>query len=258
MVCVKMKREEGYPAMFRPALEVQSISKTSDARAIEDLSFTVGVGEVMGIFGDPGTGKSTLISVLAGDASPDSGRILLNGEEITQLSRAARAQRGMSLIQSPHHLFSELTAFENIVLLSEQHNGPFFPRQGGTAYGDEARAALELVGLTECADRKVETFCPAQRHLLAIAIGLSESPSLLLLNDPWGVGVTTRSILPNALLRIACEGISVLFTALCSQPVTEICHRITVLPKGTTTAPCTPPSIVPEPVLMQGYMGYAP
>ncbi len=244
--------------MFRPALDVQGLSKTSDAGAIEDLSFTVGVGEVMGVFGDPGAGKSTLISVLAGDASPDSGRIVLNGEEITQLSQAARAERGMSLIPSPHYLFSELTAFENIVLQNEQHNGPFFPRQGGTTYGDEARAALELVGLTEYANRKVETFCPTQRHLLAIAIGLSGSPSLLLLNDPWGVGVTARSILSSVLLRIACEGISVLFTALYSRPVTEICHRIAVLPKGATAAQYAPSSIVPEPVLMQGYMGYAP
>lgn len=238
-------------------LSIRAISKRfGEQAAVQNLSFNVRLGEVIGIFGDRGSGKANIMHLLSGEIEPSSGHIWFEGEDITHMPPELRVRRGIARSAEIGSLFADLTAAENVLIQGVQHYLPLFPRQGGKTYAEEARDLLDAVGIGKFADERVGALSPVRQCLVAMAIGLSSKP-LLLLADAAGLsGNAAGAELAAALSRLSERGTSVLFTAANLSPLMDICDRIVVLHDGEIIARGVPNRIVVEPVVRHGYRSY--
>lgn len=238
-------------------LSIQALSKRFGAHAaIQNLSFTVGQGEIVGVFGDRGSGKANIVHLLAGEIAPSAGHIWFGGDDITHLPPELRVRRGIARSAEPGSLFADLTAAENVLIQGVQHHLPLFPRQGGKTYAEEARDLLDAVGVGPQADELVGGLSPAQQCLVAMAIGLASKPMLLLADATGLTGHAAGAELAAALTRIAERGTAVLFTSATLTPVMDICDRIVVLHDGAIIARGAGTRITVEPAIRQTYHPY--
>ena len=167
-----------------PAVEVVDLVKTFDerrTRAVDGASFSVVQGEFVAITGPSGCGKSTLLHLIAALERPDSGRIVVLGEDITSRHDLSRYRaRTVGLVFQLHNLLPNLTAVENVEV-------PMY--ETGLGMRERRRRALhllELVGLTDKARRRPPQLSGGERQRVAIARSLSNDPPILLADEPTG------------------------------------------------------------------------
>jgi len=167
-----------------PAVEVVDLVKTFDrgqTRAVDGASFSVVQGEFVAITGPSGCGKSTLLHLIAALERPDSGRIVVLGENITSRHDLSRYRaRTVGLVFQLHNLLPNLTAVENVEV-------PMY--ETGLGMRERRRRALhllELVGLTDKARRRPPQLSGGERQRVAIARSLSNDPPILLADEPTG------------------------------------------------------------------------
>jgi branched-chain amino acid transport system ATP-binding protein len=226
---------------------IRAISKRfGDRAAIHNLSFCVRTGEIIGIFGDRGSGKANIMHLLAGEIAPSSGHISFEGEDITYMPPELRVRRGIARSAEIGSLFADLTAAENVLIQGVQHHLPLFPRQGGKTYAEEARDLLDAVGIADHADIPVGSLSPVRQCLVAMAIGLAGKPRLLLAEATGLSGNAAGADFAAALARLSDRGTAVLFTSANLSPVVDICDRIVVLHGGEIIARGVPNRIVVE------------
>ena len=182
----------------QPLLQAESLVKEypMGVRALDGASLTVGRGEIVGIMGRSGSGKSTLLHILGCLDRPDSGRVWIDGTEVTRLSDAAlpriRLNRLGFVFQS-HNLVPTLTALENVALpLRYVRPRPKDP------YG-QAKAMLEAVGLADRMHHLPGQLSGGQQQRVAIARALVNNPALVLADEPTG---SLDSQSARALLRL--------------------------------------------------------
>lgn len=156
-------------------LEVESLSKNfAGFRAVDNLSFSVAEGEIYGLLGQNGAGKSTTIRILLSLIRPDAGRISYFGQPFSGNIREA-LQRIGAIIERPDH-YKYLTAMENLSL---------FASMSGKRVSRQSRISLlEKVGLGERIHSKVRTFSMGMKQRLGLAIALVHDPSILILDEP--------------------------------------------------------------------------
>ena len=250
MALVKVTHSIGGTHGTRPLLSINAISKGFGERTvIQNLSFGVGSGEIIGVFGDRGSGKSNIICLLSGEIAPTSGHIWFAGEDVTQMPPEMRVRRGLARSAPLGLLFGDLTAAENVLIHGVQHHLPLFPRQGGKTYVEEAEGLLDLVGLGKCAGHRLDSLSPSKQCQVAMAIGLASKPQLLLVDAASLSGAGATAELTASLARLSDRGMSVLFTSATLSPVMEICDRIVVLHDGEIVAKGVPNRIVAEPAI---------
>jgi branched-chain amino acid transport system ATP-binding protein len=238
-------------------LSIRGISKRfGNHIAVHNLSFNVRPGEIIGIFGDRGSGKANIMHLLSGEIVPSSGHIWFEGEDITYMPPEFRVRRGIARSAEIGSLFPDLTAAENVLIQGVQHYLPLFPRQGGKTYAEEARDLLDIFGLGKYADEQVESLSPVRQCLVAMAIGLASKPQLLLADAAGLSGNAAGAELAGALSRLSDRGTAVLFTSANLSPVMDICDRIVVLHGGEIIARGVPNRIVVESALGQSYRSY--
>jgi branched-chain amino acid transport system ATP-binding protein len=238
-------------------LSVQALSKRFGKNAaIQNLSFNVGQGEIVGVFGDRGSGKANIIHLLAGELAPSNGHIWFDGDDITSLPPELRTCRGIARSAEAGSLFADLTAAENVLIQGVQHHLPLFPRQGGKTYAEEARDLLNVVGIGGLADELVGALTPAHQCLVAMAIGLASKPMLLLADASGLSGQAAGVELAAALTQIVERGTAVLFTSANLTPVMDICDRIVVLHDGAIIARGAGTRMAVEPAVRQSYQPY--
>lgn len=159
-------------------LEIKGISKLFDGyAAVDDISLTIGRGEIFALLGASGCGKSTLLRLLAGFERPDKGRILLDGVDIADVPPY---DRPINMMFQSYALFPHMTVEANIA---------FGLKQDGLAKADIAARVeqmLKLVHMTEYAKRKPHQLSGGQRQRVALARSLAKKPKLLLLDEPMG------------------------------------------------------------------------
>jgi branched-chain amino acid transport system ATP-binding protein len=249
-----MEKSVNAPPDVKVLLSLQAISKRfGNQSAISDLSLCVRHGEIIGVFGDRGSGKANIIHLLAGEIAPSAGRIWFDGDDVTHLSPELRVRRGIARSAEPGSLFSELTAVENVLIQGVQHHLPLFPRQGGKTYVEEAGDLLDAVGLKKYADVPVGALSPARQRLVAIAIGLASKPSLLVVDGTGISGQAAGVELSSALTRLASRRLALLFISSDLTPVLDICDRVVVLHGGTIIARGVPNRAVAEPLSRRAY-----
>ena len=224
--------------MSEPLLSVTDLVKSypgQHARSVDEVSFTIGRGEVLGLVGESGSGKSTTARCVAALVRPDSGSVLLGGQEVTRARgrelRALRARMQM-VFQDPYSSLNPRMTVEALV-----GEGLIVQRIERSAMARRRRVAelLELVGLsTDHLGRHPRSFSGGQRQRIAIARALAVSPELLICDEPVSsLDVSMQAQVLN-LFRDLRErlGLSMLFIAHDLAVVRYICDRVAVMEHG--------------------------
>ena len=220
-----------------PRLESRALAfRYGDRRVLEDVTFTVGPGEIFGILGPNGAGKSTLFSILSGLREPSSGTLLLDGDVLRPGSRALRARLGVAF-QDPS-LDPKLTCEENLRLAAQLHRVPRATARQRCA------ALLASAGLSERARDPVERLSGGLRRRLELARALVHGPSVLVLDEPTtGLDAAAfRDWWATVEAARRDDGVTVVL-ATHRPDEAERCDRLSVLAHGRMVATGTPEAL---------------
>jgi len=222
--------------MTAPLIELRHIGKSFAAvRALEDVSLSVGRGEIHCLAGENGSGKSTLIKIISGVWQPDQGEILIDGQKVEALDTRSAIAHGVQVIYQDFSLFGNLTVAENLALSNELREGREIV--SWRRVRRIAEEAIRKLGVELDLDALVETLPTAGKQLVAIARALMSDPRLLIMDEPT-TALTGREV--EALFRVVRDiqsrGIAVLFVSHKMREMLEISERLTVIRSGRVVA----------------------
>jgi branched-chain amino acid transport system ATP-binding protein len=241
-------------------LGLHGISKSFGGLQVNrDISFDLAKGDRVALIGPNGAGKTTLVNVISGDLAPTEGRITFDGEDITALSIAHRAHRGLVRTFQITRLFSTLTAAENVALAVMQRRGMtrrFLSLAGGSPdVRDECRQLLETLGIGHIAEFRVAELAYGQQRLLEMAIGLALKPKVLLLDEPAaGVPHDEAPKILEAIERLP-RDIAVLMIEHDMDLVFHFAKRVLVLANGQLIFEGTPAAVTADEGVRRAYLG---
>lgn len=205
-------------------LEIQGLSKSFSGKpALDDVSFRVGRGEIHGLLGHNGAGKSTTLGIILGMVMPDAGNVTIGGVSVLE-NRSAALRKAGAIFESPA-FYEYLSGWDNLKILMS-YSGGF----------DEtaARQTVGRVGLSKRIHSKVRTYSHGMRQRLALAQSLLPEPELLLLDEPTD-GLDPEGIkwFRDFILSLRDErGMTVLFNSHLLAEVELMCDRVTILREG--------------------------
>ncbi|EFW92311.1 ABC-type transport system ATP-binding protein [Haladaptatus paucihalophilus DX253] len=204
-------------------IEVDNLTKRfGRLTAIHDVSFQVGDGERIGLFGPNGAGKTTVLRILATLSTPTSGRVFIDGRELTRDRAAVRQQIGV--LSHETMLYDGLTARENLQLHARIHHIDI----------DRCDRVLELVGLRSDGERDPSTFSHGMRKRLSLARALLHEPAVLLLDEPYS-GLDRRSMVDfDQILDAVGVGTVIMVTHDFKRGF-DFCDRALILDAGTVS-----------------------
>ena len=212
-------------------LEVDGLAKKfGDHQAVKGIHFEVEEGEVFGLLGPNGAGKTTTISMVTGILEPTAGTARIGGYDIrTDLDKAKRLS---GLVPQELALYQTLSARANISFFGRIYG------LGGRELKERVREVLEIVALTERADKPVETFSGGMKRRVNIAAGLVHQPRLLFLDEPTaGVDPQSRNHIFESVLRLNRErGMSIIYTSHYMEEVELLCSRVAIIDQGEIVA----------------------
>ena len=216
--------------------------------ALRGVDLDVPAGQVSGLIGPNGAGKTTLFDVITGLRTPDAGRVVLDGRDVTGLAPHRRARRGMARTFQRLEVFGSLTVRENVMAAAE-----FRPGRGA---GAEADAILARVGLTPIADVRADALPTGSARLVELARALATQPRLLLLDEPAsGLDDAETDALGALLTSLAGTGVAVLLVEHDVALVMRVCSEVTVLDAGAVLAQGTPAEVQADPDVLDAYLG---
>jgi len=216
------------------AIEMRGLVKRFGAfTALDGLSLTVARGEIFGLLGPNGSGKTTIINIISGLAQPTAGEARVLGYDVTRNPRAARA--GLGVVPQETALYEELTAWRNMVFHADLYNVPRGERD--QRIGD----LLRLVQLYDRRDSRAGAFSGGMKRRLALARALLHDPQLLYLDEPTlGVDVQSRRAIWDYILDLKARGKTVLITTNYLEEASALCDRLAIIDHGKLIALGTP------------------
>ncbi len=220
----------------RPYLQVKAVSKQfSGVQALEDVSITIGKGEIWCLAGENGSGKSTLIKIVAGVHRPDTGSITINGTNYPRLRPIDAIRHGVQVIYQDFSLFPNLTVAENIAMTTQLDRNRRFVNWRGVYR--IARDALEQIGCTLDLRQPVAALSVADRQLVSIARALLDDVRLLIMDEPT-TALTQREVdaLFTVIKGLKERGVSILFVSHKLNEVLQISEKIAILRNGRKVA----------------------
>ena len=212
-------------------LQLDKLSRSyGSIRAAEEVSFDVLAGEVHGLCGHNGAGKSTVVKMLSGLIYPDSGRALLDGREVTFTSVRDAQSHGVALVDQELSVVATLTVFENLFLGNVDQR--FLQR--GESGRARARSLLDTVGLIDVDPfDQTERLSLGQRQLLEVARALGRDAKVLILDEPTAtLGSTDIDHVFAAIRNVIATGRGVIYVSHRLDEVMELCARVTVMRDG--------------------------
>jgi lipopolysaccharide export system ATP-binding protein len=219
-------------------------------KVVDDVELEIGQGEVVGLLGPNGAGKTTTFYILVGLARPDSGRVLLNGEEITDLPMYLRARSGISYLPQEPSVFRRLTSEENLLAVLETL--PLTPEQ----QRDRLEELLVQMGLETVRTSKAYTLSGGERRRLEIARSLTLEPSFILLDEPFsGIDPLTVKDLQEVIRELAKSGIGVLITDHNVRETLTVTDRAYILKSGKIFRKGRPEELSNDPEVRRVYLG---
>jgi branched-chain amino acid transport system ATP-binding protein len=243
-------------------LRLAELSKSFGAlRVTDDVTLDIMRGELHALIGPNGAGKTSLIHQLSGTLSPDRGRIMFNGEDVTALKMHARARLGLVRTFQITSVLPRFSALENVAL-AVQSRKPSRLRIFGDAAGEEklnneAMRALTIVGLQDRADVPAGALSHGEKRGLELAIALALRPKLLLLDEPMaGAGASESARLVDILLQLK-EHYTILLVEHDMQAVFALADRISVLVNGKVIATGAPAEVRADGQVRAAYLGDA-
>jgi len=232
-------------------LQAVDLSKTYRGRkVVDDVELEIGQGEVVGLLGPNGAGKTTTFYIIVGLARPDSGRVLLNDEEITDLPMYLRARSGISYLPQEPSVFRQLTSEENLLAVLETL--PLTPEQ----QRDRLEELLVQMGLETVRTSKAYTLSGGERRRLEIARSLTLQPSFILLDEPFsGIDPLTVKDLQEIIRELATSGIGVLITDHNVRETLSVTDRAYILKSGKIFRKGRPDELSNDAEVRRVYLG---
>ena len=227
--------------------------------ATDHLDLEVAPGEMHAIIGPNGAGKTTLINQLSGELRPSAGRILLSGQDVTDLPIAKRALAGIARSYQITSVFLEFTVLQNVAMAVQAAAGHSFgfwkPVLSDARLVEPARELLATVGLAEQAQRRVDTLAHGARRQLEIAMTLAMRPKLLLLDEPMAGMSRHESLAMVELLRQLKGRYAIVLVEHDMDAIFTLADRISVLVYGKPIACGTPQEIRSNDEVRMAYLG---
>jgi len=232
-------------------LQAADLGKSYRGRKVVDnVSLEIQQGEVVGLLGPNGAGKTTTFYILVGLARPDYGRVLLDGEDITDLPMYLRARSGISYLPQEPSVFRQLSSEENLLAVLETL--PLTPEQ----QRDRLEELLVQMGLETVRTSKAYTLSGGERRRLEIARSLTLEPSFILLDEPFsGIDPLTVKDLQEIIRDLANSGIGVLITDHNVRETLTVTDRAYILKSGRIFRKGRPEELSNDPEVRRVYLG---
>lgn len=244
-----------------PLLEVKGLDVVyGKAKALADVSFDVGQGELVGLIGPNGAGKTTLIETVAGFVRAERGGIVFSGRRMNGLRPEQRARRGIVRTFQSLELFEELTVLENLMVASDRVDWRrhvldlVWPRWSATP--DAVTEALDLLGIADRGGAMPNQLSNGERKLVALGRALSSGARMLMLDEP-AAGLDTKESqeLGVHLRGLVDRGWTMLLVDHDMDLVLGVCDRVLVLDFGVLVAEGPPEAIRRSPRVIDAYLG---
>lgn len=242
-------------------LSVRNISKSfGGIKAVQDVSFDVEPGEILGLIGPNGSGKSTLFNCILGQLRPDRGEVFVEGRPVAGMRACDLNKLGVGRTFQQLSVFPQMTVLDNIVLAGQEHHGTMLSRLLGPSDAgltEEADRLIEFFRLTHLRDELAGSLSYGQQKLLDAAMAFMAGPSLVLLDEPaGGVNLTMLANLKDRLLTFNAElGATLVVIEHNMEFVMSLCSRIIVLANGEIIAEGPPEEIRNNDDVIEAYLG---
>src|SRR6266481_9126312 len=211
-------------------LEVKGLTKSyGKLLAADGIGFRADSGETVGLLGPNGAGKTTTVSIIAGLLSPDSGEVLIEGKQVNSDTDPVKLKIG--LVPQDMALYDKLSARDNLTFFAALYS--LAGAKAKQAMGD----VLNLVGLSDRAGDKVETFSGGMKRRLNVAAALLHGPQILLLDEPTvGVDPQSRNAIFDNLEALKKRGKTLIYTTHYMEEAERLCDRIIIIDHGKVIA----------------------
>ena len=220
--------------------------------AIDDVSFSIDKGEIVGLIGPNGAGKTTLINLITGVHPATAGRVYFEGNDITRARAYQIARLGLARTFQIVQPFPKMTVIDNVAA------GALFCGHAGSVRGaqDIAREHLAFTGLADVAERSAASLTLARRKRLELAKSLAMRPRLLMLDEVnAGLNQTEVDDALAIIRKIAEQGVTIIVIEHLMKVVLSISHRLVVLHHGQLIAQGAPREVVKDQRVIEAYLG---
>lgn len=232
-------------------LEATGLEKSyHKKKVVDDVSIRVKKGEIVGLLGPNGAGKTTSFSLILGLVPHDSGKITLDGEDITDLPMYLRARRGLCLLPQEPSVFRKLTVADNLTSILEMIGGSL------SRYNGRIKETLVEFGLDKLAGAKAYTLSGGERRRLEIARALITDPEYILLDEPF-TGIDPLAIidLQEIILALKKKKIGLLITDHSVRETLKITDRAYIIDSGKILKEGTPQNLITSEEVRRSYLG---
>lgn len=218
--------------------------------AADQIDLAVAAGEIRGLIGPNGSGKTTLLNMISGVYTPDDGRIMLAGDDITDWSRHRRARAGIARTFQGIRVFSTMSVYDNVYVAASN---------SGSDRSAAAELSYEVLDTVGMADRHFATISAlpyGDQRLVEIARAIALSPKVLLLDEPVaGMAPEEMARVEGVVREVAEEGVGIILVEHEMEFALRLCDKITVLNFGKKIAEDTPNVIRTHPEVVRAYLG---
>jgi branched-chain amino acid transport system ATP-binding protein len=228
--------------------------------AVDNVSFDVAQGELLGLIGPNGAGKTTMMRSITGVVTPTSGNVSLNGHDITNLPIHERIRKGLALSQQLVRPLREMSILDNVALAAggRHTRSPMraLMRVNASAERDIALKMLERVGIAHLANQMPGIQPLGVLKRMEVARALALDPTLLLLDEPLaGLNSKEARTLADTIAEINRQGITIILIEHNLSEVMRICQRLVVLDNGRKIAAGAPRDVMQQTVVRAAYLG---
>lgn len=234
-----------------PLLQASNLRKSYNGRAVvQDVSFHVDPGEIVGLLGRNGAGKTTSFRMTIGMIDADGGTVAFDGRDVTDMPMYQRARLGMGYLSQEPSAFQRLTCEQNLLAILETLNLTREQRR------KRAAELLDQFHLNHKTRHPARTCSGGERRKLEIARALVTNPKLILLDEPFsGVDPLAVEDLQKEIKRLAASGIACLITDHNVQQTLRVCDRAYIIDEGKKFAEGTPRQLINDETVKRVYLG---
>jgi len=205
------------------------VKKFGDLVAVDNISFRINQGEVFGLLGPNGAGKTTTISMISCLLEPTSGDVLVDDNSVTR--NPDKVKRVLGIVPQDIALYPTLTATENLKFWGRMYGIT------GQLLKDRISEVLEIVGLTDRAKDRIETYSGGMKRRINIAAGMLHRPKILLMDEPTvGIDPQSRNHILETVQKLNKDGMTIVYTSHYMEEVETICERVGIIDHGKIMA----------------------
>ena len=243
------------------ALRIEELSVSfGGLKAVDNVSFSLQSGEIMGLIGPNGAGKTTTLNLISGLYAATHGKVFLNGQDVSELPAFWRSRMGLGRTYQTPRFLQRSTIRENMLLGTDlaNHMGYFasFFGKKGVNFEEEVGTLLDMAGFYPDWSRDIDSLPYGQRKRLEIVRALLSHPKVLLVDEP-AAGLNSKELKQSIdLLHYACsQGVGVVLIEHQMDMIMSVCDTISVLNFGQLIAYGTPKEVSANPKVIEAYLG---